>query len=107
MREKIYYTDLAEDIFNLWKNCLQTHEQLWLEIAEKVTMCVQQIIEFAKMVPGFMSLLQDDQIMLLKGKIVGSTFRVKFLQKSLFYGHYLVFMFCGPGKRSLYREHIL
>ncbi len=45
----------------------QTHEQLWLEIAEKVTMCVQQIIEFAKMVPGFMSLLQDDQIMLLKG----------------------------------------
>ena len=49
---------------------LQTHEQLWLEIAEKVTMCVQQIIEFAKMVPSFMSLLQDDQIMLLKGKIV-------------------------------------
>ena len=81
VRENIYNTDLREDIFNLWKNCLQTHEQLWLEIAEKVTMCVQQIIEFAKMVPGFMSLLQDDQIMLLKGKIVGSTFRVKFLQK--------------------------
>ena len=30
-------------------------------------MAVQQIIEFAKMVPGFMNLLQDDQIMLLKG----------------------------------------
>ena len=30
-------------------------------------MTVQQIIEFAKMVPGFMTLLQDDQIMLLKG----------------------------------------
>ena len=28
---------------------------------------VQQIIEFAKFVPGFISLLQDDQIMLLKG----------------------------------------
>ena len=54
----------------LRKYFLQTHEQLWLEIAEKVTMCVQQIIEFAKMVPGFMSLLQDDQIMLLKGTIV-------------------------------------
>ena len=46
---------------------LQTHEQLWVEIAEKVTMTVQNIIEFAKMVPGFMNLLQDDQIMLLKG----------------------------------------
>ena len=30
-------------------------------------MAVQQIIEFAKMLPGFMNLLQDDQIMLLKG----------------------------------------
>ena len=46
---------------------LQSHEQLWLEVAEKVTMTVQQIIEFAKMIPGFMNLLQDDQIMLLKG----------------------------------------
>ena len=46
---------------------LQSHEKLWVEIAEKVTMAVQQIIEFAKMVPGFMNLLQDDQIMLLKG----------------------------------------
>ena len=40
---------------------------LWVEIAEKLTLTVQQIIEFAKMVPGFMNLLQDDQIMLLKG----------------------------------------
>ena len=46
---------------------LQSHEKLWMEIAEKVTLAVQQIIEFAKMVPGFMNLLQDDQIMLLKG----------------------------------------
>ncbi|ELU11015.1 hypothetical protein CAPTEDRAFT_176212 [Capitella teleta] len=44
-----------------------SHEQLWREIAEKLTMAVQQIIEFCKMVPGFMNLLQDDQIMLLKG----------------------------------------
>ena len=39
---------------------------LWSEVAEKLTMAVQQIIEFAKMVPGFMDLSQDDQIMLLK-----------------------------------------
>ena len=46
---------------------LQPYDKLWLVIADKVTLAVQQIIEFAKMVPGFMNLLQDDQIMLLKG----------------------------------------
>lgn len=35
-------------------------------MAEKITIAVQQIIEFAKMLPGFMDLSQDDQIMLLK-----------------------------------------
>ncbi|XP_060599188.1 probable nuclear hormone receptor HR3 isoform X2 [Ruditapes philippinarum] len=43
-----------------------THRVLWTEVAEKLTLAVQQIIEFAKMVPGFMDLSQDDQIMLLK-----------------------------------------
>ncbi|KAK2172637.1 hypothetical protein NP493_944g01050, partial [Ridgeia piscesae] len=56
------YTD---DQLEMFKQ--MTHRQLWVEIAEKLTVAVQQIIEFAKMVPGFMSLLQDDQIMLLKG----------------------------------------
>lgn len=42
------------------------HEQLWLECAQKLTTVIQQIIEFAKMVPGFMKLSQDDQIVLLK-----------------------------------------
>ena len=37
-----------------------------MEVAEKITIAVQQIIEFAKMIPGFMDLSQDDQIMLLK-----------------------------------------
>ncbi|KAK6185661.1 hypothetical protein SNE40_007843 [Patella caerulea] len=45
---------------------LMNHFQLWMEIAEKITLAVQQIIEFAKMIPGFMDLSQDDQIMLLK-----------------------------------------
>lgn len=45
---------------------LQSHEQLWLECAQKLTTVIQQIIEFAKMVPGFMKLTQDDQIVLLK-----------------------------------------
>ncbi|KAJ8311763.1 hypothetical protein KUTeg_011118 [Tegillarca granosa] len=43
-----------------------THKELWNEMAEKITIAVQQIIEFAKMIPGFMDLSQDDQIMLLK-----------------------------------------
>jgi hypothetical protein len=42
------------------------HEELWLEAATRLTAVVQQIIEFAKMVPGFMKLPQDDQIVLLK-----------------------------------------
>lgn len=45
---------------------LQNHRQLWVELADKITMAVQHIIEFAKMIPGFMDLSQDDQIMLLK-----------------------------------------
>nr|XP_024216207.1 probable nuclear hormone receptor HR3 isoform X6 [Halyomorpha halys] len=49
----IFYKDMA-------------HEALWLECAQKLTSVIQQIIEFAKMVPGFMKLSQDDQIVLLK-----------------------------------------
>ncbi|XP_060076316.1 probable nuclear hormone receptor HR3 [Ylistrum balloti] len=52
------------EILEAFKN--MTHKQLWAEVAEKITIAVQQIIEFAKMVPGFMDLSQDDQIMLLK-----------------------------------------
>lgn len=49
-----------------WKFAFQAHEELWLECAQKLTTVIQQIIEFAKMVPGFMKLSQDDQIVLLK-----------------------------------------
>ena len=50
----------------------QSHENQWLECAQKLTDMIQQIIEFAKMVPGFMKLSQDDQIVLLKaGTVLG------------------------------------
>lgn len=56
---------------------LQAHEQLWLECAQKLTTVIQQIIEFAKMVPGFMKLTQDDQIVLLKaGKVNSSVYKL-------------------------------
>lgn len=45
--------------------------QLYTELADKLTNCVQQIIDFSKMVPGFMQLLQDDQISLLKSGSYG------------------------------------
>ncbi|CAH0551806.1 unnamed protein product [Brassicogethes aeneus] len=54
--------DLTRLLF--YKN--MAHEELWLECAQKLTTIIQQIIEFAKMVPGFMKLSQDDQIVLLK-----------------------------------------
>ncbi|KAG4077652.1 hypothetical protein HA402_012963 [Bradysia odoriphaga] len=41
-------------------------EDLWLDCAEKLTAMIQNIIEFAKLIPGFMRLSQDDQILLLK-----------------------------------------
>jgi len=41
-------------------------EDLWSHCANRLTNVIQQIIEFAKMLPGFMKLQQDDQIVLLK-----------------------------------------
>lgn len=49
------------------------HEDMWLDCAQKLTTIIQQIIEFAKMVPGFMKLSQDDQIVLLKQGTIGLT----------------------------------
>ena len=45
-----------------------------MESAQKLTTVITQIIEFAKMVPGFMSFPQDDQIVLLKGGTQLSTY---------------------------------
>uniref|UniRef100_A0A1B6DVR5 Probable nuclear hormone receptor HR3 n=1 Tax=Clastoptera arizonana TaxID=38151 RepID=A0A1B6DVR5_9HEMI len=58
-----------------------SHEELWLECAQKLTTVIQQIIEFAKMVPGFMKLSQDDQIVLLKA----GSFELAILRMSRYY----------------------
>lgn len=39
----------------------------WVECAGQLTSLIQSIIEFAKLVPGFMQLTQEHQILLLKG----------------------------------------
>ena len=53
--------------FSFTKNYLQSHEELWQTAARELTNIIKQIIEFAKMVPGFMTgFNQEDQITLLK-----------------------------------------
>lgn len=42
-------------------------EALWQDCAEKLTAMIQNIIEFAKLIPGFMRLSQDDQVRILNG----------------------------------------
>jgi hypothetical protein len=61
IKRPIVLTLISSDGVNL-----QAQEELWLECAQRLTAVIQQIIEFAKMVPGFMRLSQDDQIVLLK-----------------------------------------
>lgn len=49
---------------NFYRN--MAHEELWFDCAQMLTSVIQQIIEFAKAVPGFRKFSQDDQIVLLK-----------------------------------------
>ncbi|KAG1675531.1 putative nuclear hormone receptor HR3 [Nymphon striatum] len=57
------------------------HDSLWLESSKELTAIIQQIIEFAKMVPGFMKLPQDDQIVLLKS----GSFELALIRMSRYY----------------------
>lgn len=49
MAQLLYYKNLCK-------------EDLWLDCADKLTAMIQNIIEFAKLIPGFMRLSQDDQV---------------------------------------------
>lgn len=49
MNQLLYYKNLCKE--ELWKDC-----------ANKLTDIIQNIIEFAKLIPGFMRLGQDDQV---------------------------------------------
>ncbi|KAJ0170233.1 hypothetical protein K1T71_014161 [Dendrolimus kikuchii] len=54
------------DVSKLLFYSSMTYEEMWLDCADKLTCMIQNIIEFAKLIPGFMKLSQDDQILLLK-----------------------------------------
>ncbi|VDP06163.1 unnamed protein product [Soboliphyme baturini] len=69
----------SSDIFSDIRR--RTRFEWWVDCANKLTFAVQQIIEFAKLIPGFMKLQQDDQIMLLKG----GAFEVALIRMSSLY----------------------
>lgn len=56
------FSHIFQDVSRIlyYKNLGQ--EELWLDCAEKLTAMIQNIIEFAKLIPGFMRLSQDDQV---------------------------------------------
>jgi hypothetical protein len=56
------FSPRAQDMSQLlyYKNLCK--EDLWLDCADKLTAMIQNIIEFAKLIPGFMRLSQDDQV---------------------------------------------
>lgn len=47
---------------------MDTLSLLWYNVAYRMTPSVQQVVEFAKRIPGFTSLPQDDQLILIKVK---------------------------------------
>lgn len=40
--------------------------ELWEHLALLITPCIQRVVEFAKRIPGFSDLTQDDQLILIK-----------------------------------------
>jgi nuclear receptor subfamily 1 group F protein 4 len=57
------------------------HEELWLDCAQNLTTMSRQVIEFAKMLPGFLRLMQEDQIILLSA----GTFEQVIVRMSRYY----------------------
>lgn len=52
----------SKDILRIMQYKSMGQGALWLDCAEKLTAMIQNIIEFAKLIPGFMRLSQDDQV---------------------------------------------
>lgn len=76
MTQLLYYRNLCK-------------EDLWLDCADKLTAMIQNIIEFAKLIPGFMRLSQDDQVSQLElpyelSKLIQSSFQILLLKTGSF-----------------------
>lgn len=71
----------------------RTSQEIWESFSQCFTPAVKEVVEFAKGIPGFQELSQQDQVMLLKS----GTFQVKTHYKSLFcssIGHAFSHHFC-------------
>lgn len=65
--------NVFKNAFNLQSCCSpsQTVDEMWQHCAIRLTEAVQYVVEFAKHIPGFRTLSQNDQIALLKtGKFI-------------------------------------
>jgi nuclear receptor subfamily 1 group F protein 4 len=70
-------------------------DDLWMTAAQKLTDVITQIIEFAKMLPGFLKFPQEDQIVLLKA----GSFELALLRMSRYY--------CIEKKAVLFMDQLL
>jgi len=67
-QRKAYYSDeLLELLISVDDLNVISRHDFWKRFSDRMTLTIQQIIEFAKLIPGFSALSQDDQIMVLKG----------------------------------------
>ena len=61
-----FYRNINKKLELLLLLTLQPQEDLWLKVVQELENIIKSTIEFAKMLPGFLRLNQDDQIVLLK-----------------------------------------
>ena len=60
------------------RSIFQTVDEMWQHCAIRLTDAVQYVVEFAKHIPGFRVLNQNDQIALLKAGEFPLTFKMIF-----------------------------
>ncbi|XP_030054035.1 nuclear receptor subfamily 1 group D member 2 isoform X2 [Microcaecilia unicolor] len=71
----------------------KSSQQVWDEFSQCFTPAVKEVVEFAKNIPGFQSLCQQDQIMLLKA----GTFQVLMVRFSMLFHPEKALTFLGGG----------
>lgn len=63
----VYHIQVSHFVFQQFTaNCKDFSEAVFIQMAEMTILTTQLIVEFAKHLPGFMSLDKEDQIILLK-----------------------------------------
>lgn len=50
-------------------NCMETSHEYILDFSKRFSPCIRNVVDFAKRIPGFTHLAQDDMVTLLKGGV--------------------------------------